>query len=245
MARPVMPLSARYTPYFSLAAPRGRKSASSEYLIPIFSAYALCDHTLSTLTPSTSASSVSNAFISLTKQACSLVHVGLQSSGYHTSTTFFFPVKSESFTSFFSWFNSVKSGAACPTAILILFPPVSLTSHSASYRILGSRTKLQFLPFGWPPSPLSLRNRRSAALISFRPLIPGGTLCSGDRNGRSSRWPRSHHAPARTGPFVLFSRRQIPRAGCPFRLRFDQGGNGTPLLRLRRGLSHQPLLPIF
>src|SRR5258706_16389821 len=89
---------------------------------------------LSTLTPSTSASSVSNAFISLTKQACSLVHVGLQSSGYHTSTTFFFPTKSESFTSFFSWFNSVKSGAVCPTAMLIFFPPVVLKSRQVSYQ---------------------------------------------------------------------------------------------------------------
>src|SRR6202008_4356367 len=94
----------------------------------------LCDHTLSTLTPSTSASSVSNDFISFTKQACSFVQVGLQSSGYHTSTTFFFPAKSESFTSFLSWFCSVKSGAVCPKAMLILsFPPVK-SIHRKSYR---------------------------------------------------------------------------------------------------------------
>src|SRR6266566_6909269 len=136
-------------PYFSAIAPRGWKSASSEYLIPIFSANALCDHTLSTLTPSTSASSVSNAFISLTKQACSLVHVGLQSRGYHTSTTFFFPAKSESFTSFFSWFNSVKSGAACPTAILILFLLClsHLTEHlTQSLRVAPSSFRPFLLP---------------------------------------------------------------------------------------------------
>src|SRR5437773_12033993 len=40
--------------------------AYAEYLIPIFSAYALCDHTLSTLTPSTSASNISNSSISFT-----------------------------------------------------------------------------------------------------------------------------------------------------------------------------------
>jgi len=61
--------------------PTRMKIRQSEYLMPIFSAYALCDHTLSTLTPSTSASSVSNAFISLTKQACSLVHVGSNPAG--------------------------------------------------------------------------------------------------------------------------------------------------------------------
>src|SRR5215472_6626942 len=121
-------------PYFSLIAPRGWKSASSEYLIPIFSAYALCDHTLSTLTPSTSASSVSKFFMSFTKQACSFVQVGLQSSGYHTSTTFFFPAKSDSFTSFFSWFSNVKSGAVCPTEMLMIFPPVVLKFVRTSYR---------------------------------------------------------------------------------------------------------------
>jgi mono/diheme cytochrome c family protein len=38
IARPVIPLSARYTPNLSATAPRGLKSASSGYLIPIFSA---------------------------------------------------------------------------------------------------------------------------------------------------------------------------------------------------------------
>jgi len=37
---------------------------------------------------------------------------------------------------------------------------------------------------------------------------------------------------------------QIRRAGSAFLLRLDQGGNGTPLLRLRRGLSYQPLFSI-
>src|SRR5213082_1682536 len=103
--------------------------------MPILSAKALCDHTLSTLTPSTSASSWSNFFMSFTKQACSLVQVGLQSSGYQTSTTFLFPAKSDSFTSFFSWFNSVKSGAACPTAMLMILPPGVRKLSCPSYRI--------------------------------------------------------------------------------------------------------------
>src|SRR5260370_22523459 len=81
--------------------------------------------------------------MSLTKQACSFVQVGLQSSGYHTSTTFFFPAKSESFTSFLSWFCSAKSGAVCPTAIAIFFPPINLDSMPPSYRILHSRAKRQ------------------------------------------------------------------------------------------------------
>src|SRR6266851_9895895 len=108
-------------PYFSLIAPLGWKSASREYLMPILSAKALCDQTLSTLTPRTSASSWSNERMSLTKQACSFVHVGLQSNGYHTSTTFFLPAKSESFTSFLSWFCNAKSGAVCPTPIAMFF----------------------------------------------------------------------------------------------------------------------------
>src|SRR5260370_4756307 len=67
--------------------------------------------------------------MSLTKQACSFVQVGLQSSGYHTSTTFFLPAKSESFTSFLSWFCNAKSGAVCPTPIVIFFPPISFESR--------------------------------------------------------------------------------------------------------------------
>src|SRR6266851_214376 len=122
-------------PYFTLIAPLGWKSASKEYLMPILSAKALCDQTLSTLTPRTSASSWSNDRISLTKQACSFVHVGLQSSGYHTSTTFFLPAKSESFTSFLSWFCNAKSGAVCPTPIAMFFPPINLDSRTPSYRI--------------------------------------------------------------------------------------------------------------
>src|SRR5258708_23005556 len=67
--------------------------------------------------------------MSLTKQACSFVQVGLQSSGYHTSTTFFLPAKSESFTSFLSWFCNAKSVAVCPTPIVIFFPPISFESR--------------------------------------------------------------------------------------------------------------------
>src|SRR4029077_2360867 len=103
--------------------------------MPILSANALCDHVLSTLTPSTSASSWSNDRMSLTKQTCSFVQVGLQSSGYHTSTTFFLPAKSESFTSFLSWFCSAKSGAVCPTAIAMFFPPIDVDSRPLSYPI--------------------------------------------------------------------------------------------------------------
>src|SRR5216684_8565517 len=103
--------------------------------MPILSAKALCDQTLSTLTPRTSASSWSNDRMSLTKQACSFVHVGLQSSGYHTSTTFFLPAKSESFTSFLSWFCNAKSGAVCPTPIAIFVPPINL--ESSNYLIEG------------------------------------------------------------------------------------------------------------
>src|ERR1700675_4385301 len=73
--------------------------------------------------------------MSLTKQACSLVQVGLQSNGYHTNTTFFLPAKSESFTSFLSWFCSAKSGAVCPTAIAMFFPPsgIELSHHLIEY----------------------------------------------------------------------------------------------------------------
>src|ERR1700730_16534647 len=109
--------------------------------MPILSAYALCDHTLSTLMPKISASSVSNDFISFTRQACSFVQVGLQSSGYHTKTTFFFPAKSDNFTSFLSWFCNVKSGAFCPTEMLMIHPPIDLESRSASYPIPMPRTK--------------------------------------------------------------------------------------------------------
>src|SRR5580704_8641277 len=73
-------------------------------------------------------------------QTCSLVQVGLQSSGYHTSTTFFLPAKSESLTSFLSWFGKVKSGAFCPTAMLIFVPPVNLKFRLASYRICCAPT---------------------------------------------------------------------------------------------------------
>src|SRR5215831_17187699 len=103
--------------------------------MPILSANALWDHTLSTLTPSTSASSVSNCFMSFTKQACSFVQTGLQSSGYHISTTFFFPANSDNFTSCLSWFSNVKSGATSPTEMLMILPPECRKLSQASYRI--------------------------------------------------------------------------------------------------------------
>src|SRR5260370_34964795 len=114
--------------------------------------------------------------MSLTKQACSFVQVGLQSSGYHTSTTFFFPAKSESFTSFLSWFCSAKSGAVCPTAISIFFPPINLDSMPPSYRILHSRAKRhrRILPppgrlFGCTPLPENLPDDEAMSSEGTRP----------------------------------------------------------------------------
>src|SRR2546427_3135442 len=82
--------------------------------MPIFSAQALCDQTLSTLRPSTCASSCSNCFMSFTQQACSVVQTGLQSRGWKTSTTRFLPWKSLSLTSCWFWSLSENSGAGVP-----------------------------------------------------------------------------------------------------------------------------------
>src|SRR5690242_1954378 len=150
--------------------------------MPILSANALCDQTLSTLTPSTSASSVSNCFMPFTKQACSLVHTGLQSNGYHTSTTFLFSAKSESLISFLSWLGSVKSGAVCPTAMLIIDPPVSLRFPAnilpkprASRQANRSQN-----PFFSSKAGLSLPCPCGTSPTAFfLSLLPGSTLCRG------------------------------------------------------------------
>src|SRR5258708_5053901 len=74
----------------------------------------------------------------------------------------------------------------------------------------------------------------------FSSFLRVSTLCSGELYERPSRWPRSQYAPQRSCTFISLSRRQFRRAGRALRLRLDEYGNGTPLLRLRRGLSHQP-----
>src|ERR1700730_5236641 len=144
--------------------------------MPILSAYALCDHTLSTLTPSTSASSVSNDFISFTKQACSFVQVGLQSSGYHTSTTFFFPAKSDNFTSFLSWFGKAKSGAFCPTAMLMIVPPF-ISNPPASYPIYAPLDKCRRVPRHFHNRDLPRFFLAVAPGICKRQLAQGSLFC--------------------------------------------------------------------
>src|SRR6266436_411700 len=124
---------------------------------------------------------------------------------------------------------------------------MSLRSHPASYPILASRTKFQFPPF-WLPSILPLFRIRlssvSSRLISFLLFDLGSRLCSGGPYVRRSRRSPLHHAPARSRPFMPLLRRHVWRAGCAFCLRLDEGRTGTSLLRLCRGLPHQPLLPL-
>src|SRR5713226_6619105 len=96
--------------------------------------------------------------------------------------------------------------------MLIFFPPLTLTSHSASYPILASHTKFQFPPFRRFPVPPPLGIQLTSAfhaLISFLLLAPGSTLCSGEPHERRSRRSRSHHAPEQSRPSIPLSRSQF------------------------------------
>src|SRR6266704_3120348 len=105
--RPVMPLSARYTPYFSLIAPRGR-----------------------------------------------------------------------------------KSGAVCPTAILICFPPVLLTQRQASYPIRSALDKPS-RAFYVATSRSPLRGFCPAMSRAFLRVFPAVHFVSGESHERRSASPRS------------------------------------------------------
>src|SRR6266849_5558159 len=123
--------------------------------------------------------------MSLTKQACSFVHVGLHSNGYHTSTTFFLPAKSESFTSFLSWFCNAKSGAVCPTPIAMFFlrsvwirchhhiescpaSPAAQRLRAAEHRTLWVYTSLENLP---ADDAMSSEATRHAPMMTLRELV--------------------------------------------------------------------------
>src|SRR6188508_2978860 len=94
-------------PYFFVTSSIG--SARRSCLMPRACFQALCDHVESRLIPTTTVfGSVVSGF-SLILQF-SFSHIGLQSSGYHMSTTFL-PFCAESFHSLSSWVLSVKSGA--------------------------------------------------------------------------------------------------------------------------------------
>src|SRR5712664_1991648 len=155
--------------------------------------------------------------MSLTKQACSFVQVGLQSSGYHTSTTFFLPTKSESFTSFLSWFCSVKSGAVCPTPIAMFCPPINFESTLPSYRIRSS-----------PPNGTSILHPTSSARLgvhflqkSCRPM----TSCLPKQLAPDD-------AAARISRSLSFRRGQLRHSRGPFFFCSWPFGNRTALLQL-------------
>src|SRR5216683_2328726 len=169
--------------------------------------------------------------MSLTKQACSFVHVGLQSNGYHTSTTFFLPAKSESFTSFLSWFCNAKSGAVCPTPIAMFFlRSVWIRCH---HHIESC-----------PASPAAQRLRAAEhrtlwVYTSFRKSA--GRRCHVLR----SNSPRTDDDAARIGRSLSFRCGQLWDSRGSFVVYAFHCGDRTAFLRLRRGLSHLPFLPFL